>query len=338
MGKKPKPSNDEVLASLRSSVSPHVPIRLSDDTTPASSLVRRIITVEFVERGNDGTWEWHEPHGDLAGIITPEQLGQLDSLDIEPADTVRAQVEIMASMVVLRQIVPNSHKRLPDKQRKDRLRELRRERTPATEKKITHLDAAPPPGLRRVIAAEIDTIDHDRITWHALHGDETMTCTSPLAAQLAAGQRVNIVLQESNGGLEFLEIVPHTTVPRPQSDKPKLSELQLDAMYRLEPGDVVDAFITFTGTPGIHDSGRDGKTRPAIFLAKRGTSVLLRGLTDGEGSYSQRRGSTPIRDWREAGLTKPSVVLLEDQEVDIVDVWVKRGRLTDHDRTVLNIR
>ena len=297
--------------------------------------MRRIVTVEFVERHDDSGWEWHEPQGGLAGTFTLEQLG---GLDIEATDTVRAQVEITGSTAVLLQIVPNSHKRLPDKQRKERLRELRRERTPAPEKKITHLDAAPPPGLRRVIAAGIDAIEGDRITWHALHGDESMTCTSPLATQLAAGQRINIVLQESNGGLEFLEIVPHTTAPRPQADKPKLSELQLDAMYHLEPGDIVDAFITFSGTPGIHDSGRDGKTRPAIFLAKRGTSVLLRGLTDGEGSYSQRRGSTPIRDWREAGLTKPSVVLLEDQEVDIADVWVKRGRLSNHDRTVLNIR
>jgi hypothetical protein len=32
------------------------------------------------------------------------------------------------------------------------------------------------------------------------------------------------------------------------------------------------------------------------------------------------------------------VVLLEDQEVDIADVWVKRGRLSDHDRTMLDIR
>lgn len=334
MGRKPKPSNDEVLASLRGSVSPHVPIRLSGDTGPPTSSNRRIVTVEFVERGDDGGWVWQEPNGGLSGFFGVDHLG---GLDIEATDTLRAQLEITASSVVLLQIVPNSHKRLPDRLRKERLRALRRERTPTPEKKITHLGAAPPPGLRRVIAAEIDVIDGDNITWHALHGDETTTCASPRAAQLVVGQHVNIVLHEVGGQLEFLEIVPHTTVPRPQAVKPQLSELQIDAMYHLEPGDVVDAYIFFSGTPGIHDSGRDGKTRPAIFLAKRGTSVLLRGLTDGEGSYSQRRGSTPIRDWREAGLTKPSVVLLEDQEVDIADVWVKRGRLSNHDRAMLDI-
>jgi hypothetical protein len=336
VGKKPKPSNDEVLDSLRGSVSPHVPIRFSEQksTDKNTSPTRRILTVEFVEP-HDDAWEWHEPNGSLGGVFTAEQLG---GLDIDVADTLRVQISVADGTIELLQVVPNSLKRLPDKQRKERVRELRRLRAPVLEKKITHLDAAPPPGLRRVIAAEVVAIDGDRITWQALHGDETMTISSPRAEQLVAGQQVNIVLQEVNGTLEFLEIVPHTTTPRPKATKPKLSELQLDAMYHLEPGDIVDAFITFTGTPGIHDSGRDGKTRPAIFLAKRGTSVLLRGLTDGEGSYSQRRGSTPIRDWREAGLSKPSVVLLEDQEVDIADVWVKRGRLSDHDRTMLDIR
>lgn len=334
MGKKPKPSNEEVLASLRSSVSPHVPIRFSDESTARSSSARRIVTIEFVERHDNGRWEWHEPGGDLVGTFDAADLGGIEP---EIADTLRVQVAVGPSSAELVQIVPNSHKRLADKQRKERVRELRRLRAPVVEKKITHLDAAPPPGLRRVIAAEITAIDSDAVSWRALHGDETTTCASPRASQLTVGQRVNVVLQEKNGALEFLEIVPHTTVPRPPAPAPTLSELQLDAMYRLEPGDIVDAFITFTGTPGIHDSGRDGKTRPAIFLAKRGTSVLLRGLTDGEGSYSQRRGSTPIRDWREAGLSKPSVVLLEDQEVDIADVWVKRGRLSDHDRNMLGI-
>ena len=334
MGKKPKPSNEEVLASLRSSVSPHVPIRFPAEKPAPSAATRRIVTVEFVERHDDGRWEWHEPDGGLTGTFVPEQLAGLDP---EIADTLRVQVAVANGSIELLAIVPNSHRRPADKQRKERMRELRRLRAPVVEKKITHLDAAPPPGLRRVIAAEIVAVDGELVSWRAVHGDEAMGCTSPRAPQLVAGQRVNVVLQEVGGALEFLEIVPHTTAPRPRADKPKLSELQLDAMYHLEPGDIVDAFITFTGTPGIHDSGRDGKTRPAIFLAKRGTSVLLRGLTDGEGSYSQRRGSTPIRDWREAGLTKPSVVLLEDQEVDIADVWVKRGRLSDHDRNVLGI-
>jgi hypothetical protein len=338
VGKKPKPSNEEVLASLRGSVAPHVPIRLppenSSEKNSSPAPTRKIVTVEFIEQ-HDGTWEWHEPDGMLAGTFRAERLGDLE---IDVTDTLRAQITVSGDSIELLQVVPSTHKRLPDKQRKERLRELRRLRTPAPEKKITHLYAAPPPGLRRVIAADITGVDGTCITWRALHGEEAMTCTSPRADQLVAGQRVNVVLQELNGALEFLEIVPHTTTPRPQTPKPKLSELQLDAMYHLEPGDIVDAFIAFTGTPGIHDSGRDGKTRPAIFLAKRGTSVLLRGLTDGEGSYSQRRGSTPIRDWSEAGLAKPSVVLLEDQEVDIADVWVKRGRLSDHDRNMLDIR
>jgi hypothetical protein len=131
--------------------------------------------------------------------------------------------------------------------------------------------------------------------------------------------------------------VAHTLHARDDKpERPKLGELSLDAMYNLEAGDIVDAWLSFDGVPGADDAGREGKTRPAIFIAKRGTLVLLRGITDGESSYAQRQGTTPIRDWREAGLKKPSVVMTYDQEVDIADVWVRRGprRVTaelDHD-------
>jgi hypothetical protein len=132
--------------------------------------------------------------------------------------------------------------------------------------------------------------------------------------------------------------VAHTLQAREDKpERPKLGELSLDAMYNLEAGDIVDAWLSFDGVPGADDVGREGKTRPAIFIAKRGTLVLLRGITDGESSYAQRQGTTPIRDWREAGLKKPSVVMTYDQEVDIADVWVRRGRLSEYDRRNLQI-
>ena len=147
-----------------------------------------------------------------------------------------------------------------------------------------------------------------------------------------------MVLQERDGNLEFVDFVAHTLESRPlTAQKPQLGELALDAMYNLEVGDVVDAWLSFDGIPGVDDAGREGKTRPAIFLAKRGTRVLLRGITDGENSYAKRLGTAAIRDWREAGLKKPSVVMSYDQEVDIADVWVRRGRLTEFDRRHLRI-
>ncbi len=334
MGKKPLPNNKQALEALRASVSPHVPVVLPAEKPEVRSS-RRIITVEFVQQMADGAWAWHEYDGGLKGVLHRDDLDGLGP--VNECDTLRIQIETSATTFTVLQVVPASYKTLPDKQRRERVRELRRRRAPTIEKKITHLNASPPPGLRRVITATITAITDPKLTWHAVNGDETMTSESPLCAQLTVGQRVNVVLQESSGTLRFLEVVPHTTQPRAVPERSRLGELTLDAMYNLEPGDVVDAFIAFTGTPGTHDIGRDGKTRPAIFLAKRGTSVLLRGLTDGEGSYSQRLGNTPIRDWKEAGLTKPSVVLPEDQEVDIADVWVTRGRLSLHDRKILGI-
>ncbi|MFM2114423.1 MAG: PemK-like, MazF-like toxin of type toxin-antitoxin system, partial [Actinomycetota bacterium] len=154
----------------------------------------------------------------------------------------------------------------------------------------------------------------------------------------SAGQRINIVLQELNGAFTFVAFVAHTLQVRDQQpERPKLGELALDAMVNLEPGDIVDAWLSFDGIPGTEDLGRAGKTRPAIFIAKRGDFLLLRGITDGESSYAQRLGTPAIRDWKQAGLKKPSVVMAHDQEVEIADVWVRRGRLTDYDRRNLRI-
>jgi len=192
--------------------------------------------------------------------------------------------------------------------------------------------------MRRVIRGVVTMIDGDRITWQTEQGDETATSTSPRAAELSAGQHINVVLQERNGAFEFVDFVAHTLQVREQQPaRPKLGELALDAMYNLEAGDIVDAWLSFNGVPGADDAGREGKTRPAIFIAKRGTFVLLRGITDGESSYAQRLGNTAIRDWKQAGLKKPSVVMAYDQEVDIADVWVRRGRLSEYDRRNLHI-
>ena len=234
--------------------------------------------------------------------------------------------------------MPSTHKSLNDKERRERVREIRRQNRPKPEKKLTHLDAAPPPGMRRTIRAVVTMIDGDAITWQTEQGDESAVSRSPRAAELSAGQKINVVLQETDGAWQFVDFVAHTLQPRPtQTGKPKLGELALDAMYSLEAGDIVDAWLSFDGVPGADDAGREGKTRPAIFIAKRGTLVLLRGITDGESSYAKRLGTTAIRDWREAGLKKPSVVMSYDQEVDIADVWVRRGRLSEYDRRNLRI-
>jgi hypothetical protein len=297
---------------------------------------KRIITVELREPAGDEGWHWVEVDGPLRGVVDSEFLVGLP--DLHECDTLRLQVDVGAREFRVIQTVPRSHKALTERQRRDRVREIRRLERPTTEKRITHLDAAPPPGLRRVIGATVELIDGQSITWRAIDGTESTTSSSPRAGELSAGDRIKVVQQERGGRLEFVDFVAHTLEIRPPTtEKPKLGELALDAMYNLEAGDVVDAWLSFDGIPGVDDAGREGKTRPAIFLAKRGTRVLLRGITDGENSYAKRLGTAAIRDWREAGLKKPSVVMAYDQEVDIADVWVRRGRLTEFDRRHLRI-
>lgn len=340
MGRKPRQSNDEALKSLRDSVAPHGVPKGPPEHTARDRHDKRIITIELREPAGDGGWHWVERNDSsttpLHGIIDAEFL--VDIQNPHECDTLRVQIDIDATEFRLVQTVPRSHKTLTDRERRDRIREIRRTSAPRAEKKLTHLDAAPPPGLRRVLRANVEMIDGEVITWRATDGDETMSSRSNRANELSAGQKINVVLEERGGTLHFVDFVAHTLQTRERpADKPKLGELALDAMYNLEPGDIVDAWLSFDGIPGADDAGRDGKTRPAVFVAKRGTRVLLRGITDGESSYAQRLGTAAIRDWREAGLKKPSVVMAYDQEVDIADVWVRRGRLTEFDRRHLRI-
>ena len=334
MGGKPRQSNDDALRALRESLpasaTPRQP-EISRDKTR-----KRFATVELRDHAPDGGWHWVEYDGPLSGVLDGDLLEGLGEL--RECDTLRIQVEVSRTEFSIVQVVPNTHRTLDDKQRRERIREIKRLNRPKPEKKLTHLDAAPPPGMRRVIRGVVTMIDGDHITWRTEQGDESATSRSPRAAELSAGQSINVVLQERNGAFEFVDFVAHTLQVREQQPtRPKLGELALDAMYNLEAGDIVDAWLSFSGVPGADDAGRDGKTRPAIFIAKRGTFVLLRGITDGESSYAQRLGNTAIRDWKQAGLKKPSVVMAYDQEVDIADVWVRRGRLSEYDRRNLSI-
>jgi hypothetical protein len=334
VGGKPRPSNDDALKSLRDSLP-----AAGENKGPAPARDkhdRRLVPVELRERAADGGWHWVARDGSLNGVLDAELLVGLGEL--RECDTLRIQVTVGRTEFSIIQVVPGSHKTLSDRDRRERIREIRRLNRPKPEKKLTHLDAAPPPGLRRVIRAVVQMIDGDKITWQTEQGDESATSVSKRAAELSAGQRINVVLQEVDGAWSFVDFVAHTLQTREEKPpRPALSELALDAMYNLEAGDIVDAWLSFDGVPGIEDSGRIGKTRPAIFIAKRGTFVLLRGITDGESSYAQRLGTTAIRDWERAGLKKPSVVMAYDQEVDIADVWVRRGRLSEYDRRNLSI-
>jgi hypothetical protein len=334
VGGKPRKSNDDALRALRDSLPATGTPKTAEPAREKHS--RRVISVELRGEAADGGWHWAEIDGALNGVLDAEHLDGLGEL--RECDTLRIQVEVGRTEFSIVQVVPNTHRTLDDKQRRERVREIKRQSRPKPQKVLTHLDAAPPPGARRIIRAVVTMIDGNAITWQTEQGDESATSSSPRAAELSAGQRINVVLQERNGAFTFVDFVAHTLQVRDQQPvHPKLGELALDAMVNLEPGDIVDAWLSFDGIPGTEDLGRAGKTRPAIFIAKRGDFLLLRGITDGESSYAQRLGTPAIRDWKQAGLKKPSVVMDHDQEVEIADVWVRRGRLTDYDRKHLHI-
>ena len=333
VGKKKKPNAfEEALSELRKVV----PASASSYVAPAPKVKeeQRIVTAEFLRRNDDGSWNWEEFNGSLTGILSTEQSATLGQL--HESDTVRLQVSITATTCTVAQIVPRSLRQLPDKERRERVREVKRRHTPPpTPQKKTHLLSAPPPGTRHIIRARVTALTESAFTWQAIDGAETMTSPSSRAHELDLDQRINVVLEDLRGKHSFVDFVAHTL----RAAQHSLGELTLDAMYVLEPGDIVDAFLEFSGIPGAHDADRIGKTRPAVFIGKVNANTLsLRGLTDGAGSYGQRSGNIAIRDWQEAGLKKPSVVQEEAQEVDIADVWVTRGKLTAHDRSALGLQ
>ena len=333
VGKKKKPNAfEEALSELRKVV----PASASSHSAPAPKVKeeQRIVTAEFLQRNDDGSWNWEEFNGGLTGVLSTELSAALGAL--QESDTVRLQVSITPTTCTVEQIVPRSLRQLPDKERRERVREVkRRHAPPPPPQKKTHLNSAPPPGTRHIIRARVTALTETTLAWQAIDGTETMTSRSTRAHELEVEQRINVVLEDLRGKLSFVDFVAHTLLATQHS----LGELTLDAMYVLEPGDIVDAFLEFSGIPGVHDADRIGKTRPAVFIGKvNANTLLLRGLTDGAGSYGQRSGNIAIRDWQEAGLKKPSVVQEKAQEVDIADVWVTRGKLTAHDRSALGLQ
>ena len=332
VGKKKKPNAfEEALSELRKVV----PASASSHSAPAPKVKeeQRIVTAEFLQRNDDGSWNWEEFNGGLTGVLSTELSAALGAL--QESDTVRLQVSITPTTCTVEQIVPRSLRQLPDKERRERVREVkRRHAPPPPPQKKTHLNSAPPPGTRHIIRARVTALTELGFTWQAIDGTETMTSRSTRAHELEVEQRINVVLEDLRGKLSFVDFVAHTL----RATQHSLGELTLDGMY-FEPGDIVDAFLEFSGTPGMHDAGRIGKTRPAVYIGKvNANTLLLRGLTDGAGSYGQRSGNIAIRDWQEAGLKKPSVVQEKAQEVDIADVWVTRGKLTAHDRSALGLQ
>jgi hypothetical protein len=324
VGKKKKPNAfEEALSELRKVV----PASASLHVAPAPKVKeeQRIVTAEFLRRNDDGSWAWEEFNGGLVGTLSAEFSATLGTL--QESDTVRLQVSITPTTCTVEQIVPRSLRQLPDKERRERMREVkRRHAPPPPPQKKTHLNSAPPPGARHIIRARVTALTETTLTWQAVDGSETMTSRSPRAHELEVEQKINVVLEELRGQLTFVDFVAHTL----RTTQHSLGELTLD---------IVDAFLEFSGIPGAHDADRIGKTRPAVFIGKVNTNtLLLRGLTDGTGSYGQRAGNIAIRDWQEAGLKKPSVVQEKAQEVDIADVWVTRGKLSAFDRAALGVR
>ena len=99
----------------------------------------------------------------------------------------------------------------------------------------------------------------------------------------------------------------------------------------LDVGDLIVADIRFTNRPGPRDRERDGKARPCLVVGVDHDEITVRPVF-GSNSAVRREGiGRRIRDWRAAGLRKPSYVGARDHYVPAAGTGRRFGRLTDED-------
>jgi len=99
------------------------------------------------------------------------------------------------------------------------------------------------------------------------------------------------------------------------------------------PGDIVDAWISLENGPFANQPDAAAKTRPAVVVSRQESTLSLRPIT----TSPSIEGAHPIRQWAQAGLKSPSFVMSDAIEVDLNDVWVRRGRLSQDDCRNLQI-
>jgi hypothetical protein len=101
--------------------------------------------------------------------------------------------------------------------------------------------------------------------------------------------------------------------------------------WRAEVGDLVIAPVPFTNWPGARDRGRLHKARPCVVVAAEPDELTVRAVY-GSNSAVRREGlGRRIRDWREAGLRKPSYVAGASHFVSPAATSGAIGRLTRRD-------
>jgi hypothetical protein len=102
-------------------------------------------------------------------------------------------------------------------------------------------------------------------------------------------------------------------------------------LQNVRVGDLVVADVPFSNWPGERDRGRLQKCRPCLVVAVAADEVTVRPVY-GSNSAVRREGmGRRIRDWREAGLRKPSYVTARDHFVPAGRTTTVIGRLSDRD-------
>ena len=98
------------------------------------------------------------------------------------------------------------------------------------------------------------------------------------------------------------------------------------ARTRLSRGTVVWARIPFTEDPG------GSKLRPAVVVSIEGRTVTVLPITSSLKDSVQRSPHyVALRDWADAGLTRPCLVTRRLVAVDVIDVATVAGELTRDD-------
>ena len=104
------------------------------------------------------------------------------------------------------------------------------------------------------------------------------------------------------GAVQAVRQRPFNSIPEAESASPPLP----DWRGTLRVGDIVRAAVPFTRRPAPGKDGPRHLHRPAVVVAVLADSVDIRAVQDAGGALKRNGFGRTIRDWKEAGLKKPS--------------------------------
>lgn len=168
--------------------------------------------------------------------------------------------------------------------------------------------------------------------WRALYGQPHTGCDMLPLVGLQPGDELIARVVRRKAGVAVREIVSKPGHVRPSAHPVLRAAPRTARPAGPQPGDVVVARVRFTKDDG---SARGSKRRPCVVIRTIGDELVLRPVF-GTNTAMRRTGQARrIRNWKAAGLLKPSVVGGDELLMPTRAITGRIGALAEPDRRLL---